>query len=121
MQFFSCIQFHYSSLQLSAKENELSSHETKWTFFSNYGHVYFILASSEALVVREIAQRVGITERSVLGIIQELEEAGYIEKEKVGRSNRYKIIPEKTLRHPLENNVQLKELINVINKAKKNS
>lgn len=96
----------------------MKQEEAGWTFFSNHGHVYFLLASNEDIVVREIANRVGITERSVLGIIQDLEAAGYIKREKVGRSNRYKIAAKKTLRHPLESNVQLKDLINLIKAAK---
>ncbi|AYF43804.1 hypothetical protein BALOs_0794 [Halobacteriovorax sp. BALOs_7] len=39
-------------------------------------------------------------------------------KEKVGRSNRYKIVPKKTLRHSLESNVQLQDLIDLITKTK---
>lgn len=92
----------------------MDQNEAKWTFFSNHGHVYFLLATNENIVVREIASRVGITERSVLGIIHDLHEAGYIVKEKVGRSNRYNILPEKTLRHPLESKVQLEDLIKII-------
>lgn len=93
----------------------------KWTFFSNHGHVYFILATNENIVLREVALRVGITERSVLAIVQDLEEAGYITREKIGRSNRYKIQPKKTLRHPLESNVQVKDLVNLIKEAKEKS
>jgi len=89
-----------------------------WTFFSNHGHVYFLLATHEDIVVREIALKVGITERTVLGIIQDLEEAGYIKREKIGRSNRYKIVPKKNLRHPLESNVQVKDLVDLIKSAK---
>ncbi len=96
----------------------MEQNEIGWTFFSNHGHVYFLLATNEDIVVREIAAKVGITERSVLGIIQDLDEAGYIEREKVGRSNRYKIVSKKTLRHPLESNVQLKDLIDLIKKTK---
>jgi DNA-binding MarR family transcriptional regulator len=97
----------------------LNQNETGWTFFSNHGHIYFILASNEDITVREIALKVGITERSVLGIIQEIEEAGYIKREKIGRSNRYKIVPKKMLRHPLESNVQIKDLVEIIKSAKK--
>ncbi len=93
------------------------NHAEGWTFFSNHGHVYFILATNEGITVREIAMKVGITERSVIGIIQDLVEAGYIEREKVGRSNRYRPVAKKTLRHPLESNVQLTELIELIKKA----
>jgi DNA-binding transcriptional ArsR family regulator len=41
--------------------------------------------------LREIAARLGITERSAYGIVQDLAEAGYIIKEKDGRRNRYRI------------------------------
>lgn len=52
--------------------------------------------------VRDIAVAVGITERAVIRIITELEEAGFIKKERLGRRNRYSIVSEKHLRHPLE-------------------
>lgn len=90
-----------------------------WTFFSNHGHVYFLLATQQEIVLREVAAQVGITERAVQGIVHDLENAGYLKKEKVGRQNRYKIVNNKTLRHPLENNVQLKELVKLISLGKK--
>jgi predicted transcriptional regulator len=89
-----------------------------WTFFSNHGHVYFLLATQQDIVLRDVAAQVGITERSVQGIVQDLEDAGYIKKEKIGRSNKYKIISEKTLRHPLEKNVLLKKLVKIVSEAK---
>ncbi len=97
----------------------MSQNEANWTFFSNHSHVYFLLATNADIVVREIALNVGITERSVMGILQDLEQAGYIEREKVGRTNKYKIIPKKTLRHPLESNVLLKDLVKLIKEAQK--
>ncbi len=96
----------------------MDQNEAGWTFFSNHGHVYFLLATHENIVLREVAIKVGITERSVLGIVQDLEDAGYIKREKVGRTNQYKIVPRKTLRHPLESNVQLKDLVSLIKVAK---
>lgn len=92
----------------------MDSEAKDWTFFSNHGHIYLLLAIQHDLTVREIALRVGITERSTLNIILDLEEAGYIRREKVGRSNRYKVLAKKTLRHPLECNVQLKELVELV-------
>lgn len=96
---------------------KLSQNDASWTFFSNYGHVYFLLANNKDMVLREVALQVGITERSVNGIVRDLEKAGYIVKEKVGRSNRYKIVPGKTLRHPLESNVKLKDLVALMQQA----
>ncbi len=103
----------------------MTQFEARWTFFSNHGHVYFLLATNEDIVVREIARKVGITERSIMGILQDLEEAGYIKRQKVGRTNKYKIVPKKTLRHPLESDVLLLDLVKLIEKtnssSKKNS
>ncbi|EQC46954.1 winged helix-turn-helix domain-containing protein [Bacteriovorax sp. DB6_IX] len=98
----------------------MDNNRPSWTFFSNHGHIYFLLAANEDITAREIAMRVGITERAVLGIIQDLNEAGYIIKKKVGRANRYSIISDKTLRHPLESNVLLKDLVDLISKGKEN-
>lgn len=95
--------------------------DISWTFFSNHGHVYFLLATNSNMVLREVALKVGITERSVLAIVQDLEKAGYIKREKIGRSNRYKIVPKKTLRHPLESNVQLQDLVRLIEQAQPKS
>lgn len=51
---------------------------------------------------REIAQVVGVTERAVQQAIHDLVEEGYIVRQKVGRSNTYKIHPELPMRHHLE-------------------
>lgn len=89
-----------------------------WTFFSNHAHIYFLIALEEEITVREIALKVGITERSVLGILKELEEENYIQRMKVGRNNKYKIVPKKVLKHPLESNVRLQDLVDLIRNAK---
>ncbi len=52
--------------------------------------------------VRDIAALVGITERAVMRIIGELNTAGFINIEKSGRENRYTVVPDLALRHPLE-------------------
>lgn len=90
--------------------------DKQWTFFSNHGHVYFLLAMNDDITVREIAIKVGITERTVLGIIQDFEESGYIRKKKIGRNNRYTLVAKKTLRHPLESHIQVKDIVKVVNR-----
>lgn len=96
----------------------MNQFEPGWTFFSNHGHVYFLIARNAEIVVREMASKVGITERSVMNILQDLEEAGYIKRKKVGRTNKYTIASRKTLRHPLESNVLLNDLADLIETAK---
>ncbi len=82
-----------------------------WTFLSNHAHVLIVLATDSDLRMREIAARVGITERAVQRIIGELTEAGYLETIREGRRNRYRIHPERTLRHPIEAHRKVVDLI----------
>ena len=82
-----------------------------WTFLSNHAHVLIVLASDSDLRMREIAARVGITERAVQRIIGELTDAGYLETLREGRRNRYRIHPERTLRHPIEAHRKVLDLI----------
>jgi DNA-binding MarR family transcriptional regulator len=85
-----------------------------WTFLTNHAHVLILLAREGALVLREVAQRVGITERAVQRIIRDLELGGYLQRERVGRKNTYKINPRKPLRHPIENHRTIGDLLALI-------
>src|SRR5277367_3156664 len=62
-----------------------------WTFLTNHGRVLLCISRDPGIRLRDIADRVGITERSAYGIVLDLAEAGYIVKEKAGRRNRYEI------------------------------
>jgi DNA-binding transcriptional ArsR family regulator len=75
---------------------------TEWTFLTNHSHVLLSIGSEPELTVREIAQRVGITERAAQRIVADLIDAGYLQAERVGRRNQYTINGELPLRHPLE-------------------
>jgi DNA-binding Lrp family transcriptional regulator len=74
-----------------------------WSFLSNHGRVLLYLAHDPGMRLRDIAARMGITERSAYSIVTDLTEAGYIAKGKDGRRNRYQIqahlpLPEPTNR-----------------------
>ncbi len=73
-----------------------------WTFLTNHAHVLICLAADPEARLREIASAVGITERAVQRILTELEEAGYLEREREGRRNHYRLDRKLPLRHPLE-------------------
>ena len=45
-----------------------------WTFFSNYAHVLLCIAETPGIRLRDVAERVGITERAVQRIVADLEE-----------------------------------------------
>jgi hypothetical protein len=62
-----------------------------WTFLTNHAQVLLCIARDPGVRLRDIAVRVGITERSAYGIVLDLTQAGYIVKEKNGRRNHYQI------------------------------
>lgn len=90
----------------------------EWTFLSNHTHVLVCLHLNPNLRLREIAQIVQITERSVQNILADLEQAGVVSHRKEGRCNVYSIHLEKHLRHPLEAERTVGELLASITKHK---
>jgi DNA-binding MarR family transcriptional regulator len=90
----------------------------KWTFITNHAAVLTLLDREEHLTSREIALALGITERSVIRIIKDLESAGYIAKRKEGRENRYTIIKDLPLRRNDQREVPVHELLALIAREK---
>ncbi|MEX0324957.1 MAG: helix-turn-helix transcriptional regulator [Puniceicoccaceae bacterium] len=90
----------------------MSGHE--WTFFTNHAHVMVCLVRNPEQSLREVALAVGITERAVQRIISDLEEAGYLLREREGRRNKYEMHPEIRLRHPLEEHCTIGDLLQVV-------
>lgn len=88
----------------------------RWTFLTNHTHVLAVLHSNPQVVLRQVAIEVGTTERAVQRIIQDLEESGFIEREKVGRQNRYRVLTSQSLRHPIEAHRKIGDLLKLINK-----
>ena len=82
-----------------------------WTFLTNHGHVLIAVAADPEARVRDIAERVGITERAVQGILDDLERGGYLERERVGRRNRYRLRKGGRFRHPAEAGHAVDELL----------
>jgi DNA-binding transcriptional ArsR family regulator len=81
---------------------EKQQNGVRWTFLSNYAHVLVCLADDPTARMRDVAERVGITERATTRIIKHLEEAGVLTKQRQGRRNHYRINLDQPLRHPLE-------------------
>jgi len=62
-----------------------------WSFLTNHAWVLLCIAHDPGVRLRDIAARVGVTERTAYGIVTDLTEAGYVVKHKDGRRNRYQI------------------------------
>jgi predicted DNA-binding transcriptional regulator YafY len=85
-----------------------------WTFLSNHTHVLVCLAADGDLTLREVALRVGVTERAVQRIVSDLELAGVLERTRDGRRNAYRIDPGVPLRHPLESHRRIGDLLGIV-------
>lgn len=82
-----------------------------WTFLTNHTHVLVCLLREPGLTLREVSERVGITERMVQRIVGELEEGGVLTRSKDGRRNTYAINLDVRLRHPLESDHSVGDLL----------
>jgi DNA-binding IclR family transcriptional regulator len=85
-----------------------------WRFLTNHGLVLTYIGRHPDSTGREIAAAVGITERAVRAIVDDLRRAGYVEQEKVGRRNRYRINPARPVRYLGERAVSVGELLDLL-------
>jgi DNA-binding Lrp family transcriptional regulator len=85
-----------------------------WTFLTNHAHVLVLLNRDPELRLRDLAQSVGITERATQRIVGELVESGYLTRHRTGRRNSYTVHPEVPLRHPLEADHTVGELLKAV-------
>jgi hypothetical protein len=87
---------------------------SRWTLFSNHGHVLLYLAGDPESRLRDVAAAVGITERAVQKIVRDLQDAAILSVSKQGRRNRYRVNTRKPLRHELESHRTVGDLVDLI-------
>ncbi len=89
---------------------------SEWTFLTNHAQVLLCVVrnGNGRLTAREIAEIVGVTERAVQRILDDLENAGYISRFRDGRTNRYEIHPELPMRHPAQRGRAIRDLLELL-------
>jgi len=85
-----------------------------WDFLTNHAHVLICIASDPGVRLRDIAGAVGITERATQRIVAELVREGYVMRERRGRRNHYEVVPDLPLRHPLVQEREVGDLLDVL-------
>lgn len=85
-----------------------------WTFLTNHAHVLLAISRTPDLRIRDIADLVGITERTAIQIVDDLEAGGYLTRTREGRRNRYTVDPHHRLRHPLEDHHRIDDLLGAL-------
>ena len=93
------------------------SGDRPWTFLTNHGHVLLAVAAAPDARVAEIAEVVGISTRSALSILRDLEAAGYVQRTRVGRRTHYVVQPHRPFRHPATATHEVDELLAIFRPA----
>jgi DNA-binding MarR family transcriptional regulator len=91
-----------------------SSDRKTWTFLTNHAQVLLCLAEDPDIRLRDVAERVGITERASQRILAELVDAGYVETTRVGRRNRYAVDREHAMRHTAQLGFEIGTLLEAL-------
>ena len=88
-----------------------------WSLLTNHGHVLVCVAADPDARLRDIAESVGITERTATQIVNDLEQAGYLTKTRDGRRNRYQIVGERRVRTPRLATMTIAQLLGLLLQA----
>lgn len=87
---------------------------SQWTFLTNHAHALVCIARDPDLRLRDVAERVGVTERAAQRIVSDLVDAGYLVRHKEGRRNTYRVRADRPLRHPVEHDHHIGEILAVL-------
>jgi DNA-binding IclR family transcriptional regulator len=91
----------------------------RWSFLTNHARVLVCIAQDPGLRLRDIADAVGITERSAYGIVTDLTEAGYVVKERDGRRNRYQVQAHMPLRESVSRERTIGQVLQLLVEPRK--
>jgi len=85
-----------------------------WTFLTNHTQVLLCLARDPDMRLRDVADEVGVTERAAQRILADLVEAGYVERNRVGRRNHYTVDRDHAMRHVAQLGHQIGGLLDLL-------
>jgi DNA-binding MarR family transcriptional regulator len=85
-----------------------------WNLLSNHGMALVVIARDPDARMRDIAERIGTTERTAHRIVSDLCDARLLKRERHGARNRYEIHLEEPISHPLLQEHWVGELLAVL-------
>jgi predicted ArsR family transcriptional regulator len=87
-----------------------------WTFLTSHASVLLEVAREPDATVREIAERAGLTERQAHRVLGDLVEGGYLQRQRVGRRNHYRVDRGRPMRHPAVADRRVGELLEALSR-----
>jgi DNA-binding MarR family transcriptional regulator len=100
-----------------SQQSSPSAPAARWDFLTNHAHVLTCIADDPGIRLRDIAAAVGITERAAHRILSELVAEGYVRRERQGRRNRYTVITDRPMRHPLVQEREIGDLLEILTRS----
>ncbi|HEY93704.1 MAG TPA: MarR family transcriptional regulator [Dehalococcoidia bacterium] len=91
----------------------------KWNFITNHGLVLLYVSHNPQCTMREMANALGVTERSIQRVLKDLEEEGYVTWQGTGKGNIYEVNHTRGLKHELTRDVIVADLLDLLGQKRK--
>lgn len=101
-------------MQIVSRNELRCSAVADWSFFTNHARVLICIARDPGIRLRDLAAVLEITERSAHSIVTDLVEAGYVEKDKDGRRNRYRVLAQRSLHDSISRELTIGDVLGVL-------
>ncbi|MET7830703.1 MarR family transcriptional regulator [Streptomyces sp. NPDC005386] len=85
----------------------------KPAFLTHHARVLIVIARDSAARLRDIAAACDITERTAQNIVSDLEQGGYLRRQRHGRRTQYSLRLDGRLRHPLDAHLPVRQLLDL--------
>jgi hypothetical protein len=95
------------------KEQEAAARAAGVEFLTSHAHALICLAAAPGIRMRDLAERVGVNERSAYRLVVELEQAGHLTRHRFGHRNFYEVHPGQPLHQPLPDRMTVGDLLSV--------
>ncbi|MGJ5751571.1 MarR family protein [Streptomyces puniciscabiei] len=106
-----CRCVRHDDIERQAIANQQSG---EWGFLTNDARVLLATARDTVTRIRDLAAVCHITERTAQRVVADLEQAGYLSREREGRRTRYTIHLDRRLRHPAEAHLPVRALLELV-------
>ena len=85
-----------------------------FAFLTNHGKALLLIAQDPQIRIRDLAGLLEITERATQSIVSDLDKTGYIERERIGRRNRYHVTTHLPLGLPTQRDTDIRSLLAIL-------
>jgi DNA-binding transcriptional ArsR family regulator len=90
---------------------------TDWSLLTNHGRLLLAIENEPGLRVRDMAERLRVTERTIQLVLRDLRESGYVTSRREGRRVFYSVVHDKPMRSDLLGDKTVGQLLQLLAEA----